>query len=145
MELPELAKYRHGAFTVLTLAEYIRVHKITLIIHAAHPFATELHTTIDQAAQFKDIPVLRIEREYPIRTCHENVHYVESYDEISNMLSDKYSEKTSLFLTGVQSINKLESHWKTEKSYFRILDRETSIETALAQDFPQDQLHTGRP
>ena len=55
--LGECGKYRHGAFSSRRLEKFIRENNITMIVHASHPFATELHQTISGASINCKIPV----------------------------------------------------------------------------------------
>jgi precorrin-6A/cobalt-precorrin-6A reductase len=43
-------------------------------------------------------------------------------------------------LTGVQTIEKLESYWKKNNTYFRILPRESSLAIAEKAGFPKENL-----
>ena len=51
VELGEYGLYRSGAFSVESLAQFISDKNITAIIHASHPFAEELHRTIEEVAE----------------------------------------------------------------------------------------------
>ncbi len=145
VNLGQTGIYRYGAFTKELLIDYIEEEQVSFIIHASHPFASELHKTIEEASQFSNIPVIRLERNYPTHTIHKNVLYVGSYEEASELLTQKCNNKTLLALTGVQSISKLKKHWKETLSYFRILNRGSSISLALENKFPKEQLILGLP
>lgn len=137
--------YRFGAFTEQKLADYIQSNKVRLIVNASHPFASQLHTTVANVAKKLCIRVLRLERAYPKHTVNPNVFYLDSYSEVLSLLNKKEIKPIVLALTGVQSIPKLASYWKTTQSYFRILDRKSSIEIAKKADFPEEQLILGMP
>lgn len=135
--------YRFGALSEKELKVFIELNNISLIINAAHPFATVLHQTIALVSEKTRTPVIRLERQYPERKKHPLVHYVSDYDDALVVLQKE--KKTLLALSGVQSISKLESYWKEIPSYFRILDRASSIEMALVNGFPKKQLILGLP
>lgn len=145
VELGDFGSYRSGAFSVGSLEQFILGKKITSIIHASHPFAEELHRTIDKVAEKCKVPVYRLQREYPERIKSEIIHYVNDYKEALIVLNEKFKGKTLLGLTGVQTIEKFENFWKNNLSYFRILDRQSSIDIALKSDFPENQLILGYP
>lgn len=138
----KVGNYRFGAFSQKDLTRYISQQNIHCIIHAAHPFATELTTTIDRAAQ--GIPVIRFERHYPERSTHHLVRYVSSYEDAIHAFS-QHGNPPLLALTGVQSIPKLAAYWKNTSSYFRILDREVSRNLAEQSSFPNEQLILSYP
>lgn len=137
--------YRYGTLTKSTLKSYIASKKIDLILHASHPFAEVLHQTISSVTAQTKTTVLRIERKYPTRTIHQKVHYVNNYREASFLLQQQFTSKRLLALTGVQSIEKLSKHWQKNTTFFRILDRKSSIDLALKHAFPKEQLILGLP
>ena len=143
--LDECGKYRHGAFSSRRLEKFIKENNITMIIHASHPFATELHQTISLASKNCKIPVFRLERQFPKRQIKDTIHYVEGYEEALVLMNERYPQKNLLALTGVQSIVKLTSYWKNNLNYFRILDRQSSIDIALENKFPENRLILGYP
>ena len=145
VELGKKGNYRFGAFSEDTLKEFIRENIVSLIIHASHPFAEELHATIDKIAYQTKTPVLRLERTYPRHTNHHKVHYVEGYAEALTLLQEKFDNKRLLALTGVQSIEKLKRYWKKNTAYFRVLDRKSSVDLALASGFLEEHLILGLP
>ena len=145
VELGECGLYRSGAFSVESLEQFISDKNITTIIHASHPFAEVLHKTIDEVANKCEIPVYRLQREYPERIQNSMIHYVNDYEDALALLIEKFKGKIVLGLTGVQTIEKFESFWKNNLSYFRILDRQSSIDIALKSDFPKNQLILGYP
>lgn len=142
VEVPASISYRYGALDAVQLKQLILDQAIDLIINCAHPFAEQLHATIDEVASFTKTTVLRLEREYPERSTHPLVTYVEGYDEAMNVLDDHVDE-TLLALTGVQSIPKLKKHWRSTRTYFRILDRQDSRDIAIENEFPREQLILG--
>ncbi|MCW2119678.1 precorrin-6A/cobalt-precorrin-6A reductase [Flavobacterium sp. 7A] len=141
----DFGTYRFGAFTVKGLSNYIQNSGIKMIVHASHPFAEVLHQTIAIAAVQHQIPVYRLQREYPLRQKEQNVNYLDSYEGLKTELKQNFSHKKGLFLTGVQTISRLQYFWKEQCSYFRILDRQSSIDMALESQFPESQLILGMP
>jgi len=145
VELGDFGKYRFGAFSEENLKQFISEGNITTIIHASHPFAEVLHQTISAVAKKCEIPVYRLQREYPERIQSSIIYYVNDYEASLTLLNEKFEGKILLGLTGVQTIEKFENFWKNNLSYFRILDRQSSIDIALKSDFPENQLILGYP
>lgn len=145
VELGTCGQSRFGAFSVEGLTQFISEKNITSIVHASHPFAEELHKTIAVAAEKCKIPVYRLQRAYPERIQNAMIYYVNDYEEALNLLNEKFKGKMLLGLTGVQTIAKFEGFWKNNGSYFRILDRPSSIDIALKSNFPKCQLILGYP
>jgi len=137
-------KYRFGALSKNAMISLIKERQITHILDVAHPFAEELHNTVAEASLVCNIPVFRIERKYPERKNHSLVIYCKDYEEVLKRLNEN-KEKTLFALSGVQSIPKLKTYWKTNKTYFRILNRKSSIYFALYHNFPKEQLILGLP
>ncbi|OEJ99430.1 hypothetical protein A8C32_08195 [Flavivirga aquatica] len=131
-----------GAMDVLDIERFCIENKVSHIINASHPFAEELHKTI--ANNSLSIPLIRFERFFPEKTNHELVHYVDGFKEAIQLLkNNKY--KKLLALSGVQTIQKLTSFWKQNKTWFRILDRESSRAIAQKSGFPSENLLFGYP
>ncbi|WP_111708529.1 precorrin-6A reductase [Lutibacter citreus] len=145
VELGKNGLYRSGAFSVESLEQFISDKKITAIIHASHPFAEELHRTIDVVAKRCELPVYRLQRAYPERIESSMIYYVQNYEDSLKVLNEKFKGKILLGLTGVQTIEKFENFWENNLSYFRILDRPSSKDIALKSGFPENQLILGYP
>ena len=135
----QFGSYRFGAFSVAELIAFCQEEKIRTIIHASHSFAEILHQTIAEASSFLSLTVIRFERQYPVRRASEDVIYVKSYAEAITYLNAEKIEKL-LALTGVQTIEKLESYWKKNNTYFRILPRKSSLAIAEKAGFPKENL-----
>jgi precorrin-6A/cobalt-precorrin-6A reductase len=135
----QFGSYRFGAFSSAELIAFCQENKIDTIIHASHPFAEILHQTIAEACTLLSLPVIRFERQYPVKSVSKDVIYVKNYDEAIAYLNTKKIEKL-LALTGVQTIEKLESYWKKNNTYFRILPRESSLAIAEKAGFPKENL-----
>lgn len=128
-----------GAMGVEEMKDFCTRQGIKLLIDAAHPFAAQLHDTIDRMSSESGIPVIRFERIFPERD-KEHITWCENYDDAIDKIK-KEEIFTLLALTGVQSISKLETLWKESACcYFRILDRDSSRELAHQQGFPQEHL-----
>ncbi len=113
-----------GALDAEAMQTFCREHNIRLIVDAAHPFASQLHQTIVQVSEARNIPAIRYERIYPERDPH--LEWIEDYSQIPQDIH------TLLATTGVQSIAKLKPfEAKGMKIFYRILPRESSM--ALAQ------------
>lgn len=110
---------------------------IRLLVDAAHPFATLLHKTIAEVSERMHIPVVRYERKYPPR--EENIIWCNDYDDAILQL-EKHRIHNLLALTGVQTIGRLHGYWEKHPCWFRVLDREESLELALKQGFPKERI-----
>lgn len=122
-----------GALDGEAMCKFCHEHDIRLIVDAAHPFASVLHETIVSVASSLQIPVIRYERIYPPRD--PEMTWIDDYSQVPNDI------QSLLATTGVQSINKLK--WlETEgvKVIYRILNRESSLETAHQQGAKDEQL-----
>jgi len=111
------------------MLDLCRDKNIRLIINAAHPFANELHQNIYIVKQQLNLPVLRVERNYPDLEKHNLVKLFDSFSQLSNFL-EKSGYQNILALTGVQTIKKFRSVWENRNCYFRILNSELSLSKA---------------
>ena len=57
----------YGAMDELDLEHCCREHNIQLLVDAAHPFAIQLHQTVEKVAHTLNLLVIRFERIYPPR------------------------------------------------------------------------------
>lgn len=114
-------------------------HDIRLVIDAAHPFAEQLHRTLEQVSLETGIPVIRLERIFPERdTAH--IVWCKDYAEAIGQIK-RTGTKSLLALTGVQTIGKLSPLWKGDiRCHFRILDRDSSRALARKQGYPEEYL-----
>ena len=126
-----------GAMDSEAMTAFCASHGIRMIIDAAHPFAAELHRTVADVAESLDLPVVRVERNYPERDA--SVIWCESYDDAMAQLEADGIDSL-LALTGVQTISKLENYWEKHTCYFRILHREESMHKALEQGLDPSHL-----
>ncbi len=116
---------------------FCKEHDIRLLIDAAHPFAVNVHQNIIQTAQFLKIPAIRYERQYPQRD--KSIIWCKDYETAIGKLKEYHIQRL-LALTGVQTIERLLLYWKDYDCWFRILQRQESLRTAIEQGFPKDKL-----
>lgn len=129
-----------GAMDELDLERCCREHNIQLLVDAAHPFAIQLHQTVEKVAHTLNLLVIRFERIYPPRD-EEHITWCEDFEDAIRQIR-KEDIFTLLALTGVQSIAKLKSLWQESACcYFRILNRESSRRLAEREGFPEKYLH----
>ena len=139
INLPPNGCYRWGAFTTETLVAFCQMHRVGCLVHASHPFAEALHATVAEASQYLGLPVLRLEREYPMRQEHPLIQYVADYEEIVAHLHAAHLAPV-LVLSGVQTIAQLRGYWQHQPMYFRVLPRASSVALATQAGLPADWL-----
>lgn len=110
---------------------------VKLIIDAAHPFAEILHQNIAVTSKELNIPVIRLERNYPEHD--EDILWFDSYDDAISHLKNNHINNL-LALTGVNTIAKLKPYWSQYDCKFRILDRDESRAIAEKEGFPFDKI-----
>ncbi len=128
----------NGGMSEQDMLDVCRGNSVTLIVDAAHPFAINLHYTIASVARVLDIPVVRLERIYP-EIQHPGIIWTDSYADAVEKLKIAGIKKL-LALTGVQTIPKLRDFWQSCETWFRVLDRQESIDKAKNFGFPEDHL-----
>ncbi|MEN0052097.1 MAG: precorrin-6A/cobalt-precorrin-6A reductase [Mucilaginibacter sp.] len=134
--------YRYGSLDKEGLKAFCINHQISSIIDACHPFATELHATV--ASLWGQLPLIRYERAFSEEVVDPLVKYVNDYDHTLTLIKAN-DYRSMLALTGVQSIPKLNSYWQTHTCWFRILNRDYSIDFAAQYSFPEQNLIFGLP
>ena len=77
-----------GAMDAIEIETFCAQHHIKLLIDAAHPFATQLHETLEQVSVESNIPVIRFERIFPER---DEEHII--WCRIMTMPSRRYRKK----------------------------------------------------
>lgn len=128
-----------GAMEKEEMINFCIQHEIRLIVDAAHPFATHLHSTIAHVGALCEIPTVRYERKYP--ELLPNDILCSSYtDAIDKMFLG--GVKRLLALTGVKTISSLKRFWidSTKECYFRILNRDESFTMAEHEGFKKENL-----
>ena len=126
-----------GGMDCDAMTEFCSTHNIRLIIDAAHPFASLLHTTVASVSEQLDLPVIRLERRYPPRD--ESLVWCDTFDDAIDYL-ESHEIRDLLALSGVQTITKLQRYWKKHPCHFRVLDRDDSREIARRAGFPAENL-----
>lgn len=126
-----------GALDESAMSLFCTEHDIRLLVDAAHPFAEQLHRTVASVAESLDLPVVRVERNYP--DFGDSVRWCDDYAAaVARLETDGITRL--LALTGVQTIGKLKPYWSANDCWFRILRREESLEKAREQGFPEGRL-----
>lgn len=126
-----------GAMDCSAIETFCREKGIALIVDAAHPFASQLHSNIAEAAERLHIDVIRVERSYTA-DCGNAVMCRDYNDVMERMRRD--GVKRLLALTGVQTIGRLKPFWSETECFFRVLDRDESRQLAASQGFPAERL-----
>ena len=122
-----------GALDYDAMVAFCKENGIRMIVDAAHPFASQLHNTIVRASETLQVPVVRYERIYPPRD--NSITWIDDYSEIPHDIG------SMLATTGVQSIAKLKPlEAEGIKIYYRILNRDSSIDLAQKQGATKEQL-----
>lgn len=122
-----------GAMDVVQMRDFCTANDIRLLVDAAHPFAENLHKTIAEVG----LPVIRLQRDFGKRI--PEVRYCSTFNEaMGQMEADSISRL--LALSGANTIAKLINYWSNHTTFFRILNREESIEMAKRQCFPLNNL-----
>ncbi|MBO7584286.1 MAG: precorrin-6A/cobalt-precorrin-6A reductase, partial [Bacteroidales bacterium] len=73
-----------GAMDEAAMTAFCADHGIRLLVDAAHPFATELHRTVAAVAESLDLPVVRVERSYPVED--SDIRWCDSYEDAVSKL-----------------------------------------------------------
>ena len=126
-----------GGMDVDDITRFCDEKDIALLIDAAHPFAENLHRNIIEAARRKQLPVIRYERQYPPRS--DDMIWCDDYNDAVEKM-ERHGVERLLALTGVQTIGKLKPFWEQHLTWFRILNRASSVELALRSGFPKEYL-----
>ena len=126
-----------GGMDVDDITRFCDEKGIALLIDAAHPFAENLHRNIIEAARRKQLPVIRYERQYPPR--NDDMIWCDDYNDAVEKM-ERHGIERLLALTGVQTIGKLKPFWGQHLTWFRILNRASSVELALRSGFPKEYL-----
>ena len=126
-----------GAMDEAAMIKCCSEHDIRLLVDAAHPFAVRLHQTIAAVAEHLQLPVIRLERQYPPR-CPDFI-WCEDYEDAMRRLETSAIRRL-LALSGVNTIPLLKNYWSRHECWFRILDCEESRRLAERQGFPAERL-----
>lgn len=115
------------------LQAFCQENNVGLIIDAAHPFATNLHSNVGAL----HLPVIRYERVFP--AIPAEVQQVSSFEEAITLLHQAKPTKV-LALTGVNSIAKLQSYWQEHETYFRVMPIAETEKTIERTGIPRSQI-----
>lgn len=126
-----------GGMTANQMISFCKEHNISLLIDAAHPFASALHANVATCAEELGLTVLRVERNYPERSA--DIIWCDDYNDAMLQLQ-RHDVTNLLALTGVNTVAKLKPYWERQSCWFRVLDREQSRQLAMQQGFPSDRL-----
>ena len=126
-----------GALDAASMLAFCKEHGIRLLVDAAHPFAENLHCTVADVSGELDIPVVRYERQYPPRD--NDLVWCNDYQDAMQQMEAAGVDRL-LALTGVQTIGKLAPFWQKHLCWFRVLDREESLQLAVKQGFPAERV-----
>lgn len=133
-----------GGMDAYEIERFCREKQISLLIDAAHPFAVGLHEAVAEASSRTHIPVIRFERHFPPHD--KQLHWCSGYEEaIDKLQSDGIHNL--LALTGVKTIARLSRYWQVTPCWFRILERDDSMQIARQSGFPAERLlffHEGK-
>lgn len=131
-----------GAMDATAMTVFCQKHDIRLLVDAAHPFAEVLHRTVAEVSEQLGIPAIRFERIFTERD--PDITWIDSYASLISYLTPHTSPltpQTLLATTGVQSIAQLKPlEEQGVKVYYRILNRESSIQLAHQQGATDEQL-----
>lgn len=122
-----------GALSSDDISKFCKEHSISCIVDAAHPFAENLHRTIDNVG----LPVIRLQRDFG--KSRQDVIYCKDYVDAVQKLSQQ-PPRLLLALSGANTISKLRAHWQQHPTIFRILDRQESRDLAQREGLSAEQL-----
>ncbi len=140
-------EYRSGVLDEEQMEVFFKRRNVTVIIDAAHPFASLLHETIAGVCLRLSLPVIRFERTYeiPEEAVHSSsVYYANSFPEAVDLLKALRPQRV-LAMTGVQTIELLKPYWSGHEMKIRILPSGQSVISANKQGFPTGDLILLRP
>lgn len=126
-----------GVMDCEMIKSFCTENNIRLIVDAAHPFAENLHQNIALASEEINIPVVRLERNYPNLT--DNLLWFDTFQNAIDYLRNHKIDNL-LALTGVNTIAKLKPYWKEHNCWFRILDRDESKTIVDKEGFPPKKI-----
>jgi len=112
------------------LKNYFDENSFDVLIDATHPFAVNITSTAIETSKIANIPYIRFERPTLDYSKYKNVHSVDSFEEVGDIISTNFSGKNILHLAGVNTINMvLSSNQIAKKNFFvRVLPVKSSIE-----------------
>jgi precorrin-6A/cobalt-precorrin-6A reductase len=125
------------------LEVFLRIHQISCILDASHPFAVEVSKMAIAAAVSYKLPYLRYERPELEESSKPNEIVLDSFE---TLLSGDYLQgQRVLLIVGYRPLEQFRS-WQPHAVLFaRILPSMTALEAALAAGFTPDRLIALRP
>ena len=130
-----------------SLESFCRKENISLLIDAAHPLPKSCTGTSVKLLTYFRFRSSVMNAFTPRIENNEGIVWCDNYEDAIRQIK-KEEVYIILALTGVNSISKLKALWmESSRCYFRILDRESSRESARNQGFPEEYLryyHTGK-
>ena len=122
-----------GAMTSEDIISFADEHNVKCIIDAAHPFAENLHKSLEQTA----LPVIRLQRLFSAH--RSDIVYCRDYEDVLEKLQQA-GIKHLLALSGANTISRLKPYWREHTTTFRVLDRGESREIARRNGLPSQNL-----
>jgi cobalt-precorrin-5B (C1)-methyltransferase len=126
-----------GAMEVPEMVAFCQEHDIRLIVDAAHPFAVNLHRNVVDLAGQIGVPVIRYDRIYPPHD--EEFVWCKDYNDAISQL-EAHGINRLLALTGVNTIGPMRAFWQQQECWYRILNRDESLDKVQKAGFPADHL-----
>ncbi|MGB7413759.1 MAG: cobalt-precorrin-6A reductase [Thermosynechococcaceae cyanobacterium] len=138
-----LLKVQIERFTPQTLATFLKLEKIAVILDASHPHAAEISTLAMKTAEADHIPYLRFERPAVIDPDPDCVKRVEGLDAV---LCDQYLLNRRVLLTlGAKALSQFRP-WQSRSTLFaRILPSQVALQAAIEAGFDPERLIALRP
>lgn len=129
---------RIGCFSIEQMEQFCRQEKITAIVDASHPFATEVSQNAIATAKIKNIPYLRYERN--LCQLSSNNQYL-TLDSFETLLKGDYLQGHRVLLTVGCKILPQFKTWQNRSTLFaRVLPQVNSLQIALDSGFTSDRI-----
>jgi len=150
--MSEQVKLWVGKLTAEQGDRFITTHRISAILDASHPFATEVSALAIAIGQRHSLPYLRYERAR--LAPEEELHWQDATGRPGNVIVPRLDEVFARnYLTGERTLLTLGyrrlaafSTWQSQGTLFaRILPSESALATALTAGFTPDRLIALRP
>lgn len=126
----ELISYAMGKDEIVEiLNNYSDGIGFDILIDATHPFAENATSTAIEAAKIANVNYIRFERPTFDYSKYDNIHLVDSFKEVGELLVSNFEGKNILHLAGVNTIEMIfKSNIAKENFYARVLPVISSIE-----------------
>lgn len=146
-----------GKLTLSDIKSFLRIHEITAIVDASHPYATEISQLAITVASEHELPYLRYERPLEDREPENPIHKnsplsqtprgnVITLENLDHLFQENYLENQRVLLTlGYKALSRF-LPWQDRATLFaRILPSITGLTAALASGFTPDRILAIRP